>query len=325
MSKKTDDYQALADALGLRYDSAADVVYGEKEGYHLVLFPANETFPYLFSIHTAAKNPMGTVLTKADFEELIENEKSLGVCQQEGNNITANLGNYPRREQLIASATEGVNALINFLKSRGFAPCCSICGQNNAAASYRSGEKYYHLCENCASDMLGNADKMLKDEAEKKENVIGGVIGALIGSLLGVLCIVLIAMAGYIAAISGAVMAFCILKGYEKLSGKLSKLGIFVSVVLILVMTYVGIRLGMAVKLKKQLGDLQGWNLMECFSKVPDMYETSARVKNLVMTYAFTFLGAVPMIKQKVDEDKKKGQIVKIGGFGNFGSHVQNK
>lgn len=326
MSKKTDDYQALADALGLRYDSAADVVYGEKEGYHLVLFPANNTFPYLFSIHTAAKDPMGTILTKDDFEELIKNEKSLGVCQQEGNNITVNLGNYPRREKLIASATEGVNALINFLKSKGFAPCCSICGQNMEVASYRSGEKYYNLCESCASNMLGNADKMLKQKAEKEENVIGGVIGALIGSLLGVLCIVLFSMMGYVAAISGVVMAFGALKGYEMLAGKLSKPGVAVSVVFMVIMTYVGNRLAIAVDVLKKYGDKLDWNLIDCWSKVPkSLADSSVYYRNLAMIFIFVILGAVPVIKQKMDEDKTAGQIMKIGGSGNFGSHVQNK
>lgn len=323
MSKKTDDYRALADALGLRYDESADVLYGEKAGYQLVLYPANSNFPYLLCIHTAAKSPTGAIFTPAEFKELTKDVKSLGVCQQEGNNIIVNLGNYPRRDKLIASATEGVNALIDFLQTKGFAPCCSICGQNVEAASYRSGNSYFHLCGGCASNMLGNADKMLKQKAEKEENVIGGVIGAFIGSLLGVLCIVLIGMAGYVAAVSGAVMAVCTLKGYEKLSGKLSKLGMTVSVVLMLVMTYVGTRLGLAFNLMKELGERRGWDLMECFSRVPDAYETSAWIGNLALTYVFMLLGAVPIIMSKIREDKTAGQIVKIGGAGNFGSHVQ--
>lgn len=323
MSKKTDDYQALADALGLRYDDSTDVLYGEKEGYHLVLYPPNSNFPYLLCIHTAAKSPTGAILTSADFKELTKGVKSLGVCRQEGNNIIVNLGNYPKREKLIASATEGVNALIGFLKNKGYAPCCSICGQSIEAAEYRSGNSYFHLCEGCAANMLGNADRMLKQKAEKEENVIGGVIGALAGSLLGVLCIVLIGMAGYVAAVSGAVMAVCTLKGYEKLGGKLSKPGMAVSVVLMLVMTYVGTRLSLAFNLMKDPGERWGGNLMECFSRVPDAYKTSAWIGNLALTYVFMLLGAIPIITSKIREDKTAGQIVKIGGAGNFGSHVQ--
>lgn len=324
MSKKTDDYQALAEALGLNFDKTTDVLYGEKEGYDLALYASNVNLPYMLCIHTSAKDPAGRILTKDDFKELTKGVSSLGVCQQEGNNITANLKNYPKRDKLIAAATEGVDALIGFLKNKGYAPCCSTCGQSVEVASYLSNNKYFHLCENCASNMLGNADKMLKQKADKQENVIAGVVGALIGSLLGVLCIVLISMMGYVAAISGVVMAFGALKGYEMLAGKLSKPGVAVSVVFMVIMTYVGNRLAIAVDVLRELG---GGNLMEYFAKVPEWCRLAGveaeYYRNLALIYVFVVLGAVPVIKQKITEDKTAGQIVKIGGSGKFGANVK--
>ena len=77
--------------------------------------------------------------------------------------------------------------------------------------------------------------------------MIGGIVGALVGSLLGVACIVILSQLGYVAALSGVVMAVCTLKGYEIGSGKLSKRGIVISVILMLVMTYVGDRLDWAI------------------------------------------------------------------------------
>lgn len=324
MSKRTDDYQALAEALGLDFDKTTDVLYGEKEGYDLALYAPDVNLPYMLCIHTAAKDPAGRILTKDDFKELTKGVSSLGVCQQEGNNITANLRNYPKRDKLIAAAAEGVDALIGFLKNKGFAPCCSTCGQSVEMASYLSNNKYFHLCENCASNMLGNADKMLKQKADKQENVIAGVVGALIGSLLGVLCIVLISMMGYVAAISGVVMAFGALKGYEMLAGKLSKPGVAVSVVFMVIMTYVGNRLAIAVDVLRELG---AGNLMEYFAKVPEWCRQAGveaeYYRNLALIYVFVVLGAVPVIKQKITEDKTAGQIVKIGGSGKFGANVK--
>ncbi len=323
MSKKTDDFSALAQALGLSYDSVTDVLYGQKEGYQLVLYAPQSNFPYLLCIHTSAKNPAGTILTKEDFKELTKGVKSLGVCQQEGNNIIVNLGNYPKREKLIAAATEGVNALLTFLKDKGFEPCCSTCGERAEVASYRSGGSYFHLCGTCASNMLANAEKMTKDKADKEEKVLGGVLGAIMGSLLGVLCIVLIGMAGYVAAISGAVMAICTLKGYEILAGKLSKLGMTVSVVLMVAMTYVGMRFSLAINLLNEIGEKRGWSLMECFNRVPESYKPEAYFGNIALTYVFVLLGAVPIIMQKRKEDKMAGQFVKIGNTGNFGARIQ--
>lgn len=322
MSKKTDDYMALAQALGLKFDKATEVLYGEKEGYQLALYAVNANFPYQLCIHTAAKDPVGRILTKDDFKELTQSAKPLGFCRQEGNNIIVNLKNYPKREQLIGSVTEGVNALIGFLKNKGFYPCCSTCGQGVEVASYLSNNSYFHLCENCASRMMGNADLITRQKAEKQENIIGGVIGALIGSLLGVLSIALFGMMGYVAAISGVIMAVGALKGYEMLAGKLSKLGFAVSAVLLVIMPYLGNRLGFTIDLLKRVNGR--WTLIECFLRVTDSYERSSYLANLALTYFFVLLGAVPIIRQKMKEGgKTEGQIVKIGGSGKFESNVQ--
>ena len=85
-----------------------------------------------------------------------------------------------------------------------------------------------------------NAAAYTANEKNKKENLVGGVVGALIGSLLGAASIILLSQLGYVAAISGVIMAVCALKGYELLGGRFSTVGLVVSIVLMLVMTYVG-------------------------------------------------------------------------------------
>ncbi len=52
---------------------------------------------------------------------------------------------------------------------------------------------------------------------ERKENVLAGLVGAFLGSLIGVACIVGIGQMGYVASISGLVMAVCAIKGYSLL------------------------------------------------------------------------------------------------------------
>ena len=78
----------------------------------------------------------------------------------------------------------------------------------------------------------------MEEERTRKENIVAGVVGAFLGSLIGVVCTVVIGQLGYVAAISGLIMAVCALKGYELLGGTLSKKGVAVSAVLILAMTW---------------------------------------------------------------------------------------
>ena len=80
-----------------------------------------------------------------------------------------------------------------------------------------------------------------------EEHMLAGLVGAFLGSLLGVAAIVFIGQLGYVAAISGLIMAVCALKGYELLAGRLSRKGAVIACLLILVMTYVGNHLDFAV------------------------------------------------------------------------------
>ena len=51
------------------------------------------------------------------------------------------------------------------------------------------------------------------EQKKKRENIAAGIVGAFLGTLLGVVCIVIIDQMGYVASVSGFVMAICALKG----------------------------------------------------------------------------------------------------------------
>lgn len=332
MSKISDYYSQLAASIGMRYDSDSDVIYGQKEGFDLILYAADSRYPYIMTLHTAAKAPTGATITKDEFKELAKNVKNLGTGSQEGNNIkvplTGPVNQKKLRDSLASVATEGMNGLISFLRAKGYSPCCSLCGQPEEISAYKSGGRFYHLCRNCETNMRGNLAVEAQKQGQKKENIIGGTVGALIGSLLGVLCIVLLSQLGYVAALSGAVMAVGVLKGYELLGGRLTKKGIIISIVIMLVMTYMGDRLDWAIRLLRDGGGANaGYNLFECYRMVPffleiEAIEMTAYIGNLVLLYVFLLLGAVPTIMSKVKEKKEAGQMVKIGSAGGYGSYV---
>lgn len=332
MSKITDFYSQLAASIGMRYDSETNVIYGQKDGFDLILYAADSRYPYIMTLHTAAKTPTGAAITKEEFKELAKSVKNLGIGSQEGNNIKIQLAGPVNqnklRDNLAGIATEGMNGLISFLRTKGCSPCCSLCGQPEELAAYMSGGSYYHLCPNCEANMRGNLAVEEQKKAQKKENVVGGIVGALIGSLVGVLCIVLLSQLGYVAALSGVVMAVGVLKGYELLGGRLTKKGIIISVVIMLVMTYVGDRVDTAILLWRDGGGADaGYNLFECYRLVSwaienEFIDMTAYIGNLVLLYVFLLLGAVPTIMSKVKENKEAGRMVKIGSAGSYGSYV---
>lgn len=151
---------------------------------------------------------------------------------------------------------------------------------------------------------MEEVDPMENEIRTKQDNLLPGIVGALLGSLLGVACIVLLDRLGYVAAVSGVIMAVCSLKGYEMLGGSLSRRGVIVSSVIMVIMTFFGNQLGWAFAAADAL-DLSFW---EAYRGIMPMLrqgviDAGAYWGNLVLLYLFTLLGAVPTVHNRTQRD----------------------
>jgi hypothetical protein len=133
---------------------------------------------------------------------------------------------------------------------------------------------------------------------EKKENVAMGILGALIGGLIGGASIVLFGQMGMISALSGVILAFCTLKGYELLGKERSVLGTIICVVIMLAVPYFADRVNWALEIVDELGLAFGdafkyvHEVVEAFSLEEDYW------KDLLFIYGFAALGAFTIVKQ---------------------------
>ena len=141
-------------------------------------------------------------------------------------------------------------------------------------------------------------------EVKAPENVFLGLIGALIGAILGGASIILLSQLGYIASISGVILAFCTLMGYRLLGKQLSTKGIVICVILMLITPFAADWIDWAIYLMKDYPEY-GLNLVQScvlFGELMaegyvDMFEY---VKNLGMIYLFVALGAVGTLKKQI-------------------------
>lgn len=147
-----------------------------------------------------------------------------------------------------------------------------------------------------------------ENENTKKENLVFGIVGALLGSLIGVLLWVGIYSMGYIAAISGLVMVICGFKGYEMFAGGLSKKGVIATVIITIVMVYVsthisyGLDIYNAFKDSYEITIFDGIRSVTSFvSEYPEI--KSGFIKDLLMGYGFTALGAFSTVKNMLNKD----------------------
>lgn len=328
MSKYSEKYAMLAAAVGLSYDAANDVLYGQKNEYQVMVYMPFSSYPYMLCIYIAARNERGSWLGASDWKTFSKSVKPIARCEQKVNGVIAYMKNQTNAEKLQEGLREALSAFTSFLHQSGFIPCCSSCGKTGEVSGYRMANSYFQLCGECEMGIRNNLSVVAQQQQQRKENIIGGIVGAFFGSLGGVLCTVVLSRLGFVASLSGVVMAIGVLKGYEKLGGRLTKKGVVISFVIMLVMTYFGHQLDWAIELLTTGGGAEaGFNIFECYRMVPLMvFELhreelmSSYIINLIMIYVFLLLGAVPTIRGRVYEQDIKGTMVKIGSAGPFSS-----
>lgn len=333
MSKNTDDITALAVAIGLQYDAANSVIYGQKDGYNLLIYGeisgpsryyATNFLNNSIYISTSAKRSTGGPLSEDELMELgfKMSMKVFTHVSKDGNTIKADFSRANVAQDALKDILrESLSALISFLNTKGYQPCCSTCGQCTEIAGFKADLTYMHLCPECESQARRNA-KAIADRQNRSDNVVGGIIGAVLGSLVGVAVIMLLSLMGFAGAvISGILMGYGVLRGYELLGGNLSKKGVVISVVIMVIMTYVGDRMGWAVRVYQEF---HSWGLSytECYKMVPDLLrigtiEAFSYIGNLIILYVFLWISAVFTIRIKVPS----GRIVKIGHMNKYNIH----
>lgn len=319
MSKVMKNYEQLAKALDFQFDNRQSVIYGTRDGYQIMVYAEDLSYPYVLTVSVSAKSTTNMMIDEQESKQFSKQFKAVCSLNQKDNLITMPLKCPSKLEKLCEAVDSALNGLTNFLHAKGYEPCCQVCGQQVETTNYAVGNAYVHICQDCINKLRQDTTIALQEKKQKKENIVGGIVGALIGSVIGVICILIFSQLGRVAAVSGVVMAVCTIKGYEILGGKLTKKGIIISCIMMLAMTYIGDRLDWAIMIVREVGADWGIDFATAYQLVPDMLaediiESSTYWYNLVLLYVFTVLGAVPTVRSILKERKNEGKIEQIGG-----------
>ena len=146
------------------------------------------------------------------------------------------------------------------------------------------------------------------EKEEPHDNVIAGTVGAFLGSLIGVACIVLVSKLGYVAAISGVVMAVCAIKGYALLGGRFSKRGAVISGILIIVMTYIAHKIDFSLAVMEVASeDVSFFRVYQSAGLLLEDKEISRLYwGELALLYLFTLVGGIPVLISSLREPAKQ-------------------
>lgn len=325
MSKITENYKSLAAGIGFTYDEFTNTIYGVKDGYELLVYATDQRYPYLLTITTSARSANVT-LGKEEISLFKKSVAPAAGMTQKDSLITVTNKNQTNQGRLRDDMDYTLSALTAFLRERGFAPCCQTCGVSTQTVGFMLETARLHLCANCAAKAKSENEVKAQKRQQKNVNIIGGIIGALIGSLIGVACIVLLGMLGYVAALSGIVMAFCTLKGFDKLGGKLTVVGIIISCVIMVGMTYFGNRLDWAIEISKAMKEYYDYEvgIFESFQAVPTLIAELDGMGDYIASFLqqllFVVVGAVPTIISITREQRNVNRVAQIGYMQNAGA-----
>lgn len=287
-------YKDILERTGFELDETSSVMHGVKNGYEMLIYASDASHPNQLKLTVAVK---GAHLTPQELKETSSAACNIAKIEQQNNCIVV----FPKNVLLAAKLGERIQGLVeetaSFLQQHQFEPCCQVCGKDGSVMPANVGGRYVSVCDECFAALQQELETANHIAANKKENVIGGVVGAFLGSLLGAVCIILVSQLGYVAAISGLVMAICTLKGYTLLGGKLTAKGIVISVVIMLLMTYMADRLDWAIVVARELEE----DLFVSYQAIPELISAeviaaSDYYANLGMVYLFLVVGAVPTV-----------------------------
>lgn len=308
------NYEALASVNGLRLDPQSGVMYGNVSGYSVQLYASSDGQPYMLTMSFAVTRN-AEPLTKEECKSFSKQYKQIMSLRQQQNLVLVSLRAYSKQEKLQENVKEALSVSAAFLRQNGFTECCQACGQTTSTYSCMVGNAAMQVCPSCYQNISQSENMKLQQKEQASENLIGGIVGAILGSLLGAVCILLISQLGYVAAISGVVMAVCTLKGYELLGKKLTTRGVVISVVLMCVVTFLTNRLDWAILVSQELD----WGISYSYQAVPylieeEIIEVGSYYGNLIMIYLFVIVGAVPMVRNILRNQKNAGRIYRMGG-----------
>ena len=301
----------IVSAWGFNSDAMSDTAYGVYDGYNFLYAFDGQMNRFTFS--TSVCQGQGVLPNLQTLRSVAKLTKSITTVTAQGFKVNFVLkgGN---KQKTIDAGREALMIITRFLRENGFSPCCQSCGSIGAADAYVVGGAASLLCMGCFSKTSQLADMKQQSEKQKRENVLGGVIGALLGSLLGAAVIVILSQLGYVAVLSGLVIAFCTLKGYEMLAGKLSTKGIIISIVIMAIMIYVGNRIDWAISVASYFEV----DFFTAFRAIPTLLaegyiEGGSYYGNLVLVYLFAAGGAIPTIIGMLRQKKVANVTYKMG------------
>ena len=269
--------------------------------YRVILEPGNNTGGHPVGIFRVTINASLTdenmipALDQFLTNLAAEQKKMVVSVRRHRHAVVLELKATPTKKYIENTVNPITDQVIRYLEANRIPTGCQSCGDQDAPLeSYTVNHDSHYLCHDCAVKTEQELKESQVETKKKTSNLFLGLIGAFLGGLIGVALWIGIDQLGYIAAISGAVMAAAACKGYELLGKALDRKGVVACAVIVLALAYFATKLSWTIALYQAPGD--HWDFGYCYRVLEEVLEYNDQmgryIGDMVLGYFFTVLGA---------------------------------
>ena len=300
----------LATELGFQYDPETSSIYGENAGYFFLLSETDTKNVFSIALSVSRDDAEEAA---AQLHQMVKDSSVLKSISLNQYVTTFTVKAGMTKAKTIENIRQALTEILQFLQTNGFYTVCGYSGEKGPVGLYQIGDSLFLMNE----DSFQELSTQLKIETDsyhsQKENVLLGTVGAFIGAIIGGAITLFIARLGYVAFYAGFILGICVVKGYEILGKKFSKLGAVISSILLLVTIVLVQQFDYALEAVKQLGvDFSdGFDLINTLvlnGEAPEKY-----FFNFFMLAVFTIIGGGVAISSALSTQKTRGIARKIG------------
>lgn len=230
---------SIATDLGLQFDSEARVMYGEREGFLLVI-EGTET-KNVFNISFSAKQGSeGDLIEDGEilWNELKEQSKAINAISFDGYLTSIVVKGGMTKGKAVETLWTAIQDIVDFLLNHQFVQVNAETGEEGPIGLYQIGDAIFFIDDATFQDYRAEVQDTVQAYEERKENFLLGIVGAVIGVIIGGAVALLVARLGYVSVLAGIALGFCTIKGYEILGKKLTKKGVVVSAILMVLTVF---------------------------------------------------------------------------------------
>ena len=300
----------LATELGFQYDPETSSIYGENSGYFFLLSETDTKNVFSIALSVSRDDAEEAA---AQLHQMVKDSSILKSISLNQYVTTFTVKAGMTKTKTIENVHQALTEILQFLQTNGFYTVCGYSGEKGPVGLYQIGDSLFLMNEDSFQELSTQLKIDTDSYNSQKENVLLGTVGAFIGAIIGGAVTLFIARLGYVAFYAGFILGICVVKGYEILGKKFSKLGAVISSILLLVTIVLVHQFDYALEAVKQLGvDFSdGFDLINTLvlnGEAPEKY-----FFNFFMLAVFTIIGGGVAISSALSTHKTRGIARKIG------------